>query len=125
MTYEQFLLALCIYREARGCDNVSRLGVKHVVLNRAARPGSGGIAGVILAPHQFSSFSGGDPNAVKFPLHREQAWLDCCALALTDEADPTNGATHYHSAMAQPPAWADPAKRTAIIGPFSFYRLTY
>jgi len=37
-------------------------------------------------------------------------------------SDPTNGATHYHADYVNP-SWADPRKKTVIIGRHAFYRL--
>jgi Cell Wall Hydrolase len=93
------------------------------------------IPGVILQHAQFSSFSAGDPNAVLFPLPPASAaqpspdwiaWGNAQIAVNTDlGGDPTNGATNYESLPegAPRPAWADPTKLTATIGPFRFYKL--
>lgn len=122
-SYERVLLALTIWREARGEPREAKRGVAHVILNRVrSRRFPRMLAGVILQPRQFSSYNGNDPNAVKFPKPDEPAWLECCAVADDPGDDPTGGAVLYHSAMPAPPKWADPARLTAQIGAFRFYR---
>ena len=128
--YPKVLVALCVWREARGQSRDARRGVLHVILNRAAAQFRGGDpVAVILWPFQFSSFSAGDPNAVRLPTPVRAAdwaaWLQCCALADDPGEDPTGGATFYHS--YQPgsnmwPDWATDDKQTAHIGQFRFYR---
>ena len=140
MTYGQFLLALCLWREARGQSAACMAGIAAVIRNRAEDPKKRWprtVSGVILEPRQFSSFNVGDPNAVKFPVEPAistttpaftewNAWLQACDVATVPlTADPTQGATNYESlpADAEKPAWCDPAKLTTTIGPFRFYRL--
>ena len=132
MNYDQFIAALCIWREARGASMPAKAGVWHVIQNRAsdaAHRWPKTLAGVVLQPFQFSSFNHNDPNAVRLPVPDSSewpAWLDCCAVVgATLDPDPTGGANMYHSfsAEAQYPAWADASKLTATIGPFKFYKL--
>ena len=137
MTYDQFLLALCLWREARGQSAACMAGIAAVIRNRAEDPKKRWprtVSGVILEPRQFSSFNAGDPNAVKFPnnayggsgVYDWAAWLQACDVATVPfTADPTQGATNYESLPpdAEKPAWCDPAKLTTTIGPFRFYRL--
>jgi spore germination cell wall hydrolase CwlJ-like protein len=128
--YDEFLWALCVWREARGEKlHTSRLAVAHVVLNRALdlkQRWPKTPSGVVLQHLQFSSFNAGDPNATLFPARDATVWLDCCdavAGVLAGDLDPTKGANHYHSKMPTPPAWADPSKLTAEIGGFRFFKL--
>ena len=129
MTYDQFMEALCLWREARGASMPAKQGVLSVIRNRVADkrfPNTS--AGVIVQPWQFSSFNDSDPNSKRWPLPGPewQAWLDCLAVVNAPlGGDPTDGATNYESlpdGMAKP-KWADEAKFTCKIGPFSFYRL--
>ena len=128
--YEDFLLALCLWREARGESFEAKLAVRHVIMNRAADPRwPDDYAGVILQPKQFSSFSAGDPNAVKFPALGDPSWIQCCHVAMVASIeDPTKGATFYHSGPREKlPERCQrdfpPEKLTAKIGAFSFYRV--
>jgi hypothetical protein len=129
LTQDQWMGALCLWREARGCTHESRLGVYWVLLNRVRDPRRrwpGNLTDVVLEPKQFSSFNVGDPNSVKFPNSTDVAFEACCEIAQSPGvSDPTIGATNYHSIPeGKPlPAWADPAKLTITIGPFKFYRL--
>lgn len=128
-TFEPFLKALALWREARSESNDARRGVLHVILNRAAAGFRGSTpAEVIQWPYQFSSFNRTDPNALRLPnpkQHDWQSWLACCAVVDDPGLDPTGGAVMYHSlpvASILWPAWATPEKLTAQIGPFRFYR---
>lgn len=131
-SYDPFLFALAIWREARGEPLAGKIGVAWAIRNRmtdAARRWPRTAGGVILQPAQFSSFNAGDPNAAKIPPANDAAWLECCRVvdAVTvsaSENDPTQGANHYHSLPEQAawPNWAEPSKQTAIIGRFHFYK---
>ncbi len=121
-----YLMALCAWREARGCSPEAVRGVLHVIQNRAAKPGWWGdsIVSVILKPSQFSSFNPGDPNAAKFPADSDLVFSKI--LMLTDavlnhqDEDLTGGAVNYHDSSVSP-SWALPANKSAQIGPFTFY----
>lgn len=140
MTYDQFLTALMLWREARGQSQPAKTAILSVVRNRvtdAKNRWPKSLIGVILQPKQFSSFNAGDPNASKFPQPSSDpnkanpadwlAWLDCVeVVANVLGGDSTNGANHYESCDAAGiprPGWADPAKMTVVIGPFRFYKL--
>jgi spore germination cell wall hydrolase CwlJ-like protein len=133
-SYDPFLFALAVWREARGESLQGKLGVAWCIRNRMtdrqmrwpATPG-----GVVLQRLQFSCFNADDANATKLPAAMDPAWLECCRVVdavqeAGSEADPTHGANHYHSFPASRPelwpAWADPAKQTAIVGRFYFYK---
>ena len=129
-SYEPFLTALALWREARGQSGDAKRGVLHVILNRAVAGFRGTTpAEVILWPYQFSSFNSTDPNAFRLPNPKQhgdwQAWLACCAVVDDPGPDPTGGAVMYHSYEAdspQWPPWATPEKQTCQIGLFRFYR---
>lgn len=127
-TFEPFLKALALWREARGQSDDAKRGVLHVILNRAAAGFRGSTPmQVILWPEQFSSFNPTDPNTSRLPNPNRhfdwEAWLACCAVVDDPGMDPTGGAVLYFSLpLAVWPAWATPDKLTAQIGPFRFYR---
>lgn len=131
MTYDQFLGALCLWREARGASMSAKAAIWQVILNRVAdKRWPNTIHDVVTQPLQFSSFNATDVNVTAWPTERHpldwQAWLDCqSVVALTIGGDPTNGATNYESLpdTVKKPSWCDPAKITATIGPFRFYKL--
>lgn len=125
--YESVLAALCLWREARGEPREAKRGVLWVIRNRAqdarARWPSHPID-VILQRAQFSSFTLGDPNAVKFPRPDDPSWLECCAVVDDPGEDPTGGANHYHS-LSAPDAvwWAQGETPIAHLGHLWFYGL--
>lgn len=131
LSYEQFLAALCLWREARNQTMPVMRAIYQVIRNRAAdRRWPDSIPGVILQPFQFSSFNAGDPNATKFPTPSAAADWDAFqrCLVVVDaplEADSTGGANHYESISdpAHRPAWCKPEKVTLELGPFRFYKL--
>lgn len=128
--YEMFLLALCIWREARGEILDAKRGVAWVVRNRAAHPSWWGsdFISVILKPAQFSSFNANDPNAVKWPSPADASWIASLEIAAEVFAgavpDPTGGATYYFddSIAENPPAWAAQLEPCAKIGRLNFFR---
>ena len=133
MNYDEWLSALCIWREARGASAAAQTAIYHVILNRATdaqKRWPTTIPGVILQLKQFSSFNVGDPNAVLFPnpyyIHDWEAFESCQAVVTAPlGGDPTLGANGYESLPEadRKPAWADPAKIVCTIGPFRFYKL--
>jgi spore germination cell wall hydrolase CwlJ-like protein len=125
---DRFLLALCVWREARGETLTGKQLVAATVMNRVQDtlhrwPGT--ISGVILQPMQFSSFNAADPNAVKFPssLSGMADWNDCVQAADEAIAGPLiTTANHYH-VEGLLPAWRDPTKIVAVEGAHVFYKL--
>jgi len=134
--WEFALLALCIWREARGEGFQAKRAVGHVIRNRVMDPSKSWFSGdwekVILQPFQFSSFNPGDPNAAKFPGDPKTTpgWQECLDAAEDVYSglmsDPTNGATHYFdkSLKDNPPKWAATAQFKVQIGNMYFYKTT-
>lgn len=132
--YPRFLMALCVWREARSESIAAMRGVVHVILNRVRDPDfrwRGDVVKVILQPQQFSSFNRDDPNASKFPipgLSGGLAWQDSCRAVEQPGDDSTGGANMYHSgareALPESQRKYFPAeKETARIGAFTFYKV--
>jgi hypothetical protein len=132
MSYEQWLAALCLWREARGCTLLAKRAIYWVILNRA-RDSKGRwpktVPGVILQHAQFSSFLQSDPNCIKFPQQGDPvdwAAFQSCQAAVSDSlgADPTSGANSYESCPPDKmPSWADPTKVTIAVDGIRFYKL--
>ena len=63
-----FMLALAIYREARGEDMAGKIAVGCVIRNRVLHPSWYGRTWFecITKPYQFSSFNLSDPNSIVF-----------------------------------------------------------
>jgi N-acetylmuramoyl-L-alanine amidase len=116
MNYETLsdadLMALCIWREARGEGELGRRGVGHVIRNRAEQPCWWGndVRSVILKKWQFSSFNENDPNSSLVPNPADRGWVAIQAIAkgilAGNDPDITEDATFYHdSSMGWPAAW--------------------
>lgn len=139
LTYEQWLAAVCIWREARGQSMPAMHGIYQVMRNRAEdekKRWPRSIAGVIMQRLQFSSMTApGDANLVKFPVPplpnvANMDWDAFTRAMLVVEsplqADNTGGANHYEScefAGIPKPSWAKEEKITVRLGPFNFYKL--
>jgi spore germination cell wall hydrolase CwlJ-like protein len=126
---DTFLLALAVYREARGEDLAAMIAVGCVIRNRVQHPGWYGRTWfeVITRPYQFSSFNLGEPNSIVFGSPTDRAWQDSVSAALSvmgGAPDPTGGAKFYfdESTLKDPPKWASTYVRTADIGEFRFYK---
>jgi spore germination cell wall hydrolase CwlJ-like protein len=129
--YSFIMLALAIWREARGEVYAAKQGVAWVIQNRVLNPGWWGhdLVGVILMPFQFSSFNSGDPNATKFPAEADPSWADSLDVANKVIADAlpdnTSGATSYFDNSIAPPGWATDGSQvhTVDIGNLHFYKV--
>jgi Cell Wall Hydrolase len=130
-----YLIALCVYREARGESIEAKLGVAWVIRNRVKLPrwwGHDWIS-VILHHFQFSSFNAtNNVQAETFPGPSDPSWADCWNAAnvvyaeTPSFADPTNGATYYYdkSLDNDPPAFTKNGtiEQSAVIGALRFWR---
>ena len=131
--YDLFLMALCVWREARGEPMEAKRAVAWVIRNRADKPswwGGPSIASVVLHPYQFSSFNRNDPNSSKLPKPDDPSWI-ASLMAAQDACDhvgpdPTSGAVDYFdkSMDADPPPWATDKSMVHCcdLGDFHFYK---
>lgn len=114
-----YILALCIWREARGESFRGKLLVGTVIRNRVHdKRWPNTYEGVITQRLQFSAFNPNDPNAVKYPYTgvlsngpEDAAWYDCvqaAGMVLASQTTATK-ANHYHTLAVMPP-WHDAAK---------------
>lgn len=124
-----FTLARTIYGEARGEDDHGRAAVAHVVLNRFRSDkwfSADTIEAVCQKPYQFSCWNKVDPNRSKVENANldDRTLLGCFDVALgvlTGRlADPTGGATHYHT-VGTHPKWAARKSPVRTIGRHLFY----
>jgi Cell Wall Hydrolase len=131
---DSHILALCIWREARGEMALGQRGVGCVVRNRIEAKSYFGhdYSSVILKPWQFSSFNAPprtsitDPNSDLWPVDGTTDWMGCLAEAndvLGGCDDVTNGALFYFSPplTQAPKAWGAVIP-TASIGHLSFWK---
>jgi N-acetylmuramoyl-L-alanine amidase len=118
------MLALCIWREARGEPLEGKLMVGQVVENRVNdRRWPDTFESVILQKWQFSAFNPNDPNALKLPTKPDQEWLESLAAAShVVRYAPVTDANHYHVTGLHP-KWEDPNKVVARVGHHVFYKL--
>lgn len=127
--YDNFMAALCIFREARGSSIPAMNCIYHVLRNRANDPHNRWpkfLADVIIQPNQFSSFDHDDPNSGTFPnrLHPADwnAFLNVITVVGNElGTDPTNRATNYYSGN-NAPYWAKDMTLTLELPGFKFYK---
>lgn len=126
--WELALLALCVFREARGESYLGKVAVAWSIKNRVMKPSWYGssYSSVILHKKQYSSFNADDPNATKFPVESDVSWIEslevCEQVYSGIVADPTGGSTHYHATSVAPPWAVDPTTVFKIeIGHHRFY----
>lgn len=123
------VLAKTLWGEARGEGELGMIAVACVVLNRAASPGWWGhdVRSVCLKRRQFSCWNSDDPNLSKLLALTTEDRHYSLALSIADRAlsgalaDPTNGATHYHTTAIMP-YWARARTPCATIGKHLFYK---
>src|SRR5690242_18548874 len=130
--YPIVLLALCIWREARGEPFDAKVAVAWSVRNRVIRPRWWGhsFEGCILMPYQYSSFNRADPNSTKLPASSDPSWVDSLTIAISvyqgnsTFSDKSCGADSYYdrSLDGNPPEWAASAIHTADVGSLHFFR---
>lgn len=121
----RYMLALCVWREARGESDLGKALVAQVIENRVQdRRWPDDYVSVITQPWQFSAFNANDPNVTKFPVPDDKAWPSCVAAAdlVLASAEPLTKANHY-CVKGLSPKWADPAKVTEREGAHVFYCL--
>ena len=126
--YELILLAICVWREARGESLACQEAVAWSIRNRAMQPSwwGDGYVQVILQPYQYSSFNSSDVNATKFPQSTDPSWSSCLGAAgaayNATIPDPTGGATNYYDISIPAPSWAAEMTFTMQSGTLRFYR---
>lgn len=121
----RFILALAVWREARGESNRGKRLVAQVIRNRVDdRRWPDTYVGVITQPWQFSAFNRNDPNAILFPKETDAAWAACVAAAddVLSASQPFTDANHYHTVDVSP-TWKQPDREVAREGAHVFYRL--
>lgn len=126
--YEIALLALMVYREARGESHEAKIAVAHTVMNRVANPAWWGrdVVGVITKKWQYSSLT--DPNdrqLTVWPQRHDRAFEECltvAALVLAGLYDaPLKGIDSYYDDSIPAPKWAKPECFVGKIGRLSFF----
>lgn len=126
-----------IWGEARGADYHHQVLIAHALKNRWYRTDGqfardDTLATTCLRHVQFSCWNADDPNFAKLfatgPADEQYRQCQRALLeALDAVADPTFGATHYHTlarpgyAKTWPPDWARGHTPSLVDGPHAFY----
>jgi len=125
---EQMLLALVIWREARGESIPCRIAVGFTVLNRVGRPSWWGrdVCDVIGKAWQYSSMTArGDVQLTTWPKLTDQTWLESLTLAAQILAGavstPTPGADSYHDLSVGTPKAMATGRFCGQIGRIKFF----
>ena len=121
------LLARMLYGEGRDRSDAEKVAIAYSAINRIndGKKWNGvDIRSVVLARKQYSCFNRNDTNRKKLmdPENKNYSpreWGKCLKISQDvlggKLADPTGGATHYHT--GENPYWAKPHSRTKKGGP--------
>lgn len=110
-----YLLAKCVYAEARGEVYTGQVAIAAVILNRvksASFPNT--ISGVIYQPYAFTAVADGQinlkPNSTAYQAARDalNGW------------DPTYGSLYYYNPRTATSSWIFSRKVTVVIGNHTF-----
>ena len=120
-------LALCIYHEARGEEEIGRIAVGHAIMNRVAKRDMP-IKKIVLQPWQFSwtNINVIEGKALP-PVKNNTALIAClhsafvCLIERLEGKD-LYGADHYFNPAIVLPSWAESMTLIARIGNHDFYR---
>lgn len=127
---DQFMSALCLWREARGEGTNGMTAIMCVLRNRVARHNSSYYAEVIKK-WQFSSITAiGDPQLGLYPQSTDPQWQLATNLVgmIGPEdsrvADVTGGATlYYDDSIAFPASWNRAVVQSTVkIGRLNFFK---
>jgi len=122
------LLALVVWREARGEPLEGKLAVANVIRNRVeATHLPDQWDSIMERKWQFSSLTAPeDGMLVQWPIHSDPTWVDSMNVAdrvfTLGGCDNTNGATQYANLDVCNPAWAHTMTLTVKIGHHSFFK---
>lgn len=120
-----YMLALAIWREARGEPARGQLLVGTTIRNRVEdRRWPNTYVGVITQRLQFSAFNLGDPNVLKYPAEDDPTWAPCVAAAraVLEAPAPISPVNHYCTTTVHP-TWRDDRKLTEVAGHHAFFTL--
>ena len=110
-----YLLAKCVYAEARGEPYVGQVAVAAVILNRVKSPSfPNTIAGVIYQPYAFTAVSDGQIN-----LTPNQTAYKAAQDALNGW-DPTYGCLYYYNPATATSSWIWSRQTVVTIGDHAF-----
>jgi N-acetylmuramoyl-L-alanine amidase len=129
-SYQLSLLALVMWREARGEGIKAMTAVGCSIRNRVQRPSWWGkdYIGVITKKWQYSSMAApGDPQLILYPQSTDATFEQALQAAqwVMDGTVVTNapGADSYYDDSIPAPKWATPETFVAKIGRLNFHNL--
>lgn len=125
---ELFIVALCLFREARSEGYMGMTRVHDVIANRAADPGErwpNSRMGVVLQQKQFSAFNAGDTQNSMWPKIANEAdwiaWIQAMRIARRGVVQHPS-INHYHTQDVAP-KWANGKEPALKEGRHVFYCL--
>lgn len=128
--WEVCLLALVVWREARGAGHDAMVAVACSIRNRVERPKWWGTSydQVITKKWQYSSIAAtGDPQLIIYPQPADNIFDECLNIAdqVYDRtlSNPMPGADSYYDDSIPAPKWATPETFVGKIGRLSFHNL--
>ncbi len=131
--YDGLMLALTIWREARGELPSAQTMVGLVILNRVKdKRWPNTIPAVVTQKAQFSCYNSDDPGSRKWPLPSQAASADwkafisicmICDELLAGKPFDVWGVNHYYDISIPEPSWAKGHKPMIEIGRLRFYKL--
>jgi N-acetylmuramoyl-L-alanine amidase len=127
---EVTVLALLVWREARGESRAAKVAVAATVLNRVKRPTWWGstVLSVCFKKWQYSSLTDPhDPQLTTWPSVFDGSWIECLQVAqnVLHGAERTTmpGADSYFDESIAAPPWATPETCVGRIGRLKFYNV--
>lgn len=131
--YETALLALVIWREARGEGELGMRAVACSIHNRVERPTWWGTsyASVIGKKYQYSSMAApGDPQLIRYPDMNDSMFAEALQIAdaiIADEpiGNPVAGADSFYDVSIPPPDWATPECFVGQVGRIRFFNVDH
>lgn len=127
-TFEEYVVAETIWREARGESQCGRMAVASVISNRMKERGMSG-AEVCLEHGQFSCWGNGRTfvfRKKRLCLSDEKVWIECVSLAKSITSKrfrATINANHYYNPQKSNPSWGRKMKNVKVIGRHRFGRV--
>ena len=122
------LLAITLWREARGESKECIAGVAYCILNRVERPSWWGktVYGVVTKKWQFSSMTDPrDKQLALYPDENDPYWEKCLMVAdgvLSGAiSNPVPGADSYHDISIHSTKWTKDARFVEQIGRIKFF----
>lgn len=122
------LLALTVWREARGESRECRLAVAFSILNRVTNPKWWGndILSVIRKKWQYSSLTDPkDRQLTTWPAFDDPTWFECLTVAMNaldgSIPNPVPGADSYYDNSITAPPWTKTARFAKQIGRILFF----